>query len=231
MLKNLLLAATLSLAIIISSCSESPNSVQNNDRSDIQSFAIADINPAGFELQDATFESDFALTPLIEGQFANYDRLTPPDKRPPHVNRMMAIGLILRQLNLTEEQIEQVKEIIMAHRLCEAEWLKLLQQSRREIVMKGNQARQAIIEQYRAGEITRQEANRLINQLNMRIREALANNPINEEIRAALQECWETFIMNIKEILTDEQLDLFNEWLEKIAKSDGRDTDVKNPRG
>lgn len=234
MLRNLLIATTVVLALFVSSCSESPIATDNNTDYDYQSFAIADVNPSGFELQEATLVSDFALTPIIEGDFANYDRLKPNDKRPPHVNRMMAIGMILRQLSLTDEQIVKVKELIMAHRACEAEWLKMLQQSRREIMMKGHEARQAIISQLKAGEITREEAGRLINQLNMRIREALINNPVNEEVRAALKACWDTFIKGIKDILDEEQLALFEQWLERIKgggkledpnKDDGRKDD------
>jgi hypothetical protein len=231
MLRNLLIATTVALALIISSCSESPNATENTSNNDFQSFAIADINPSGFELQEATLESDFALTPIIEGDFANYDRLTPADNRPPQVNRMMAIGMILRQLNLTDEQIEKVKELIMNHRRCEAEWLKLLQQSRREIMMKGQEARQAIIRQYQAGEITREEAGKMINKLNMTIREALANNPVNEKVRIALQECWDTFIKGIKGILDEKQLELFEQWLKRMANGGGQIDDRKNDDG
>ena len=228
MLRNLLIATTVALALMISSCSESPNATENFSNNDYQSFAIADFNPSGFELQEATLESDFALTPIIEGEFANYDRLTPNDKKPPQVHKMMAIGMILRQLKLTDEQIEKVKELIMSHRRCEAEWLKLLQQSRREIMMKGQTARQEIMAKYKAGEITREEAGKLIYQLNMRIREALANNPVNEQVRAGLKDCWDIFIKSIKDILDEEQLALFEQWLIKIANGDGKLDDRKD---
>jgi len=231
MIKNLVLAAIVSLALIISSCSESPNSASTTNYSDIQSFVVADYNTSGFEFQDATLDADMAITPIVTENYGNTQRLEPPNNTHPQVNRMMAIGMILRQLELTEKQIELVKEYMIAHRLCEWEWLRMLEKSRREIIAKGNQERQNIIEKFRAGEISREEAARAINQLNNRIREALQNNPINERVRKGLQDCWDIFIKNIKSILTDEQLKQFEQWLERLKNGGGNIDDRKNDDG
>ncbi len=241
MIKNFVLAAIISSALIISSCSESPNSASTDKYSDIQSFVVAEYNTTGFELQDATFETGMTITPIVTDDYGNTQRLEPPNKKPSHVNKMMAIGMILRQLNLSEEQIELVKEYMIAHRLCEWEWLKMLEKSRREIIAKGNEARQEIIKSYKNGEMTREEAARAIHQLNNRIREALQNNPVNEIVRKGLQDCWNVFLSNIKSVLTDEQLAKFEQWLERIAnggsnldgrkKDDRKNDDGKNTGG
>lgn len=231
MIKNLVLAAFVSLALIISSCSESPNSASKVNYSDIQSFVVAEFNTYGFDLREATLDADMTITPIVSENYGNTQRLEPPDHKPIHVNRMMAIGMILRQLNLSEEQIELVKEYMIAHRLCEWEWLRMLEKSRREIIAKGNQERQEIIKRYQNGEMTREEAARAINQLNNRIRLALQNNPVNEIVRKGLQDCWDVFIKSIKNILDEEQLKLFEQWLERIANGGGKLDDRKNDDG
>ncbi|ROL58220.1 hypothetical protein D9V84_00350 [Bacteroidetes/Chlorobi group bacterium Naka2016] len=163
------------------------------------------------DLSEATIDKPAMLL------FPKDDPLYP--ERP--IKYMVPLGRILKQLNLTDEQKAQIQEFMQAYRDCVKSALMALRESERQILQQANQARQQVREQLQSGAITREEAWQQLRQINERTREALINNPVRQQVLQQLKECWDTFIANIKSILTDEQNALFDELLAKYKDNRG----------
>ncbi|MEJ5287229.1 MAG: hypothetical protein CH6_3635 [Candidatus Kapaibacterium sp.] len=163
------------------------------------------------DLSEATIDKPAMLL------FPKDDPLYP--ERP--IKYMVPLGRILKQLNLTDEQKAQIQEFMQAYRDCVKSALMALRESERQILQQANQARQQVREQLQSGAITREEAWQQLRQINERTREALINNPVRQQVLQQLKECWDTFIANIKSILTDEQKALFDELLAKCKDNRG----------
>ncbi len=163
------------------------------------------------DLSEATFEKPAMLL------FPKDDPLYP--ERP--IKFMVPLGRILKELNLTEEQVTLVREFMAEYRECVKNALLPLRESERQILQQANQERSRVMEQLKNGEIDRQTAMEQIRQINQRTREALMNNPVREQALQQLKECWENLIANIRSILTPEQQALFDELLTKYKNNRG----------
>ncbi|MGB9851672.1 MAG: Spy/CpxP family protein refolding chaperone [Candidatus Kapaibacteriota bacterium] len=163
------------------------------------------------DLSEATLDKPAMLL------FPKDDPLYP--ERP--IKYMVPIGRILKELNLTDEQIAQVQEFMQEYRDCVKNALLTLRESEKQILQQANQQRQQVREQLKNGEITKEQAWQLMQQINQNTREALMNNPVRQQVLQQLKDCWDTFINNIKSILTDEQKALFEELLAKYKNNRG----------
>ncbi len=159
---------------------------------------------------------------------ANFDKpamlLSPNDDpfypmRP--IKYMTPLGRILKELNLTDQQKEQVKEFLAQYRDCVKNAMTALRESEKGIIQQANQERQQVIEQLKNGQIDRQTAWELMKQINQRTRDSLINNPVRQQTLEQLKNCWDTLISNIKSILTNEQNALFDELLAKYRDNRG----------
>ncbi len=162
-------------------------------------------------MSEATIEKPAMLL------FPKDDPLYP--ERP--IKYLVPLGRILKQLNLTEDQVAQIRQFLTAYRECVKNALIALRESEKQILEQANQARRRVMEQLKNGEIDRETAHQLMQQINQRTREALINNPVRERVLQQLKNCWETLINNIKSILTDEQKALFDELLAKFKNDRG----------
>lgn len=163
------------------------------------------------DLSEATLDKPAMLL------FPKDDPLYP--ERP--IKYMVPLGRILKQLNLTEEQVAQIREFMQAYRDCVKNALITLRESEKQILQQANQARQEVREKLQNGEITKEEAWQLMRQINQRTREALMNNPVRQQVLQQLKDCWDTLINNIKSILTDEQKALFEQLLANYKDNRG----------
>lgn len=127
---------------------------------------------------------------------------------------------LLRALKLTEEQKGQVGEFLAAHKECVGAAMQVLRDHVSTIMEEANQARADVIEKLRAGEITREEARAAIREINQRAREALKNSDVIARVREMLKACDEEFIEKLKGILTPEQLEILQRWLDHRGSGD-----------
>ena len=134
--------------------------------------------------------------------------------------KFMPFARILYQLQLTEEQREQVKDFIFDHRLCVREVIQKLRETEREILSQFKERRMAIIQAYKSGEITREEAVSQLRELNAQVRETLKNNPARVQACEAMKDCMKTLFENIRSILTPEQQAIWDEWVSKLPERD-----------
>lgn len=211
---SVLAVAILAFGLFVfSACNKLDNPVNPNTESLVFNANIpfeTELNIPS-DLSEATLERPAMLL------FPKDDPLYP--ERP--IKYMVPLGRILRELNLTEEQVAQIREFMLAYRDCVKNAMIALRESERQILENANQERQRVMEQLRNGEIDKDQARQLMRQINERTREALMNNPVRERVLQQLKDCWDTLIANIKSILTDEQKALFDELLAKYKNNRG----------
>jgi hypothetical protein len=128
------------------------------------------------------------------------------------------LGRILRALDLSEEQRAAISEDLLAHHDCMREAMLALREAEYELISAANEDRRAIYEQLRNGELTREEAQEAIRQIFEDLRNDLENDEGVQAARAAVEDCFDTLFENIAGELTEEQLEMWNEWLENYEE-------------
>lgn len=219
---KLTILATLTLVLFLGFTGCTENATNPNDYGfDAATYTIPDFETQVNEttIDDATIDQPMGLRPPLE------------DNRRWAPELPFYLGRILRLLELTDEQKELIKEIIADHRDCVQEQMLILRQSEKAIIERANAERQKIMEKVQAGEMTREEARKELYKLNQATREALQNNPVRAEVMAALLDCRDALFSAIKEVLTEEQLAKFNDWLEKFKEFVKDRRNGKGPNG
>lgn len=125
---------------------------------------------------------------------------------------------IFKKLNLTEEQLAQVKVFNQQHSDCVKLAMEELRASEQAIFEAANTQRKAILDSLKDSLITKDAAKLALKELGKTTKEALKNNPLRETAMAAVKECLKTYFENIATILTEEQLVIWNEYLTKIGE-------------
>ena len=211
----LLILAAVS-ALMINSCSESNNPAGGMGAgAEMEYIAYDGFDEATF--QDATMESEPMLLTPESDEYCMYaddnrrgkQKMQRPDRRPPVFEFMR----VFRAMELTDEQKAELRPFFEAHFACASDLLLTLRESERAIIQSAREERQSIMAQFRAGELTREEAIAELRQLNLRTKQALLENPEREAAREALKECRDLLLENIASILTEEQLLIWEEWL------------------
>lgn len=184
-------------------------------------YAIFDFEDVLDATSDATLEEAAETDPEVcsgecfqpghgFGPHAPLGPLGPRLRRPGSGNHL---GGILRAVDLTEEQQEQVRELMDAHRECAKEPLASICETNRAILDAANEQRQAILDALESGEIDRQEAREQLWDLNEATREAIRENPDNQAAQEALCACRAVLLDGIRAILDEEQQVVWDEWI------------------
>ncbi|MDQ1266262.1 MAG: hypothetical protein QG635_1414, partial [Bacteroidota bacterium] len=217
------------LVVGISSCKRGNNPVDSGDIFDQPLYQLVDpqTNTMPSDIAEASLDNDIALQPYdLEscGGFGTTDgKNTDPTrdkmKKPPVRNiKFIPLGVILRQLKLTDDQKPQILEFLREHRDCVKEARQALMESERPIIQRANEERKAIAEAVRSGRIDKREAMKMLQELNQRVRQALQDNPVRAKVEAMVKRCFCQLFANIRTVLTEEQLPLFDRWVAAYHK-------------
>lgn len=184
-------------------------------------------NASPVEINGGTLEQPFDLCPIAQDV-----RLYNPnddgrggngkggDNGSMGKRKFLPLGRILRDLKLDSNQVELVKGFILDYRLCIQENVMALRERERELLEPFEAQRRAILEAYKNGEITREQAYEQLQQLREQIRQVLEENNFRVLACEAMKDCRNRLFENIKSILTQEQLARFEEWLSKMPEID-----------
>jgi len=134
--------------------------------------------------------------------------------------KKVALKGIARKLNLTEEQQTQVSTFLQEHRDCITLIVENLKADQTTIIENANAERTAVLEQLANGEIDTATARQMIKDISTAKRSALQE--LRETARIAMEECATILFENIQSILTEEQLVIWQQWLEKFNTQLGR---------
>jgi hypothetical protein len=120
-----------------------------------------------------------------------------PDLHPPGSH----LRFILSQLDLTMEQIEEIRAAVMRYREAIREPLEALRAVNQDILDAANAEREEILRAFNAGQITREEAASRLFELNLRTRAAIRSNPENAPYLRAICEARQQLFEEIRAIL------------------------------
>ncbi len=226
-LKVLLLSMlVVGFLMTVSSCQKNPTS-PTEDIFNSTEFQLPVTDNTPSDIQDATETSEFMMLPP-EGysnddcQFMGWNGSRDGrdggrfgDMRNGRGQRLH-LGIILRKLNLKQEQIDAIKILLRERMDCVRTAMQRLRESERAILQAANQERRAIMQQAKDEGWTREQLKAALQALAQRTREALKNNPVREEVCLEIKDCTKTLLDGIEALLTPEQLVIWQEWRGKL---------------
>ncbi len=199
------LLLSLFVALLISSCDRIPTEPESTALSNTNSelFTIVEYDVFAGDFQEATLDQELAMR--VENGKPN-----------PPVRPIPLLG-ILRLMNLTEDQKAEVLEYLAAHRDCVKAAMLKMHTQQRQLMERVNNARKEIMEKVKSGEITREEAQLQLKNLNENFFEAMYQ--LRLETCEALKECRATLIDAINNMeLTEEQRAIWERWLASLPE-------------
>lgn len=215
---GLLLAIGASLALLLglTACDNSNNITPEPAALDEMSsqFAVYEFDDEMAAIQEATLDQDMQLSadpPMDHG--ALNARRGNASFQAQRKFPGMHLGRILRTLNLTEDQVTQVRAFLQDYRTCIKEPIQLFREANREIIQNANQERRQIRQAFQNGELTRDEAKAKLQELNERTRQALQQSAENLGIPQAICDCKLALLENIGGILDADQKAAWDEWI------------------
>ncbi len=228
--KNLIsISIVFFMFIVYFGCSDKTEDLNNpvNDPYSSDEFALYEFDDAMKGISDASFDNEMGFHSFFDRPdfpLSNQQSFIPGSDRNGHHPRhgfykpKRHLGRIIRELNLSEEQFEAVKEFMKISRECLREPFKEFREAAKEIIQEANKERREIIQQVRNGELNREEARELLKALNEATRQAIEECPECVEAREKICECNSSLFENIGSILDDGQLEIWNLWLEDLNR-------------
>ncbi|MDX9789878.1 MAG: hypothetical protein WCZ17_10610 [Candidatus Kapaibacterium sp.] len=212
-MKYLKIVATLVFAVLFLQSCNSDKTTAGADLNDVGSLALYEYNFEVVDFREVGFESDYEIA---EMEPMRPDAELREDRLPPQIKSRLQLGKVFNLMNLSDEQKSEIRGLVNNNRNCETRWMSRLHSSRENIIKQANETKRRILQQYRNEEITRSEANRKMNQLNMRVRNALHNNSVNAEVREGIKNCRNELFRNIAQLLDEEQLEVWTRFVRSI---------------
>ncbi len=174
-----------------------------------EAFAVVNAEDAFANIEDATFVVPMVMNPVFSG--GHFFRHPSHPRRPGSHLRA-----ILRELDLSREQIDEIRALIRAHREEIQLALQGLREVNLEILEAAEAERQEILDQLEAGEITAEEAQEMIHALNHATREAIRNNPANQPFLDAICQAKRDLLEAIGAILDPDQKSQWDDWVSTL---------------
>jgi hypothetical protein len=137
-----------------------------------------------------------------------------PGKMNPR-DRFDPLGAILFRLKLTVAQTTKLRTYMKDHMDCIKAAEQALRDSEKPIMDNARTQQKAIMDQVKAGTMTRADAKIALKTLNDATRKALNDNPARQAACIAMEACKKALNDQILALLTDAQKVLFQAWLDK----------------
>lgn len=180
--------------------------VSSDDQSSTLSLVVPDYNATQSDFSEANTEEPFLLAPPTTDVRGGMD---------PAMSNMIPFIRILKTLNLTQDQMTQVRTFLKQREDCIKLYMLELRKSEAAIIKAANDARKALLEQAKTESWTREQLRTALERLNARTRNALQTNPARARVMLAIKKCDDTFFANVSSILTEPALSKWNDWVKK----------------
>jgi branched-subunit amino acid aminotransferase/4-amino-4-deoxychorismate lyase len=174
-------------------------------------LAIVDAETAFANVEDATLDDEMAMRRVLD----NDGDMIRPDRHPDRPGSHLRY--ILRFLDISQEQFEEIVEAMKAYRRTVHAALEGLREVNKPIVEAANAERRMILAALEAGEITREEAMMQLQALSQRTREAIRSNPENAPFLEAICEARRELFETIREILSADDQTEWDGWTRTSA--------------
>jgi len=233
----MLVALSVALSMFLFSCQSDNPMTDDGGDSDMGGRATSSILPADVVADLNSGDLDTPFNENYEGM--TFEMLMGGDDRDPMGDRKRKDVKKDRKkredkpkrfgddLNLTDEQKVMMEEAKAAYNDCATEYIETIKSIHKEIFASANESRTAIMNQLKAGEITREEAHQMMRELRMNIQSALESNTDLQTAIEGLKRCQEALKTAMNDILTQEQKDKLNN-RNKPKKDDRDDKDDDN---
>lgn len=222
----LVVSVILSLPLFyFSACSDkSEVNTPNQLNFDSPQFAVIDYTDVLNGVEDATLDSDMTFNNTL----ANYSFMNsmnsfttgnPMLNGNPWLMRFdlrKHLGLLFRGLNLTDAQKTRVKDLMVQFHETMKPLVQEFKDANADIIAKANANRKAIVDQVKAGTLTREQAAAQLKTLNQTTREAIKNNPKTVEVKTKMCAERTQLFIDIKGILVGDQLTKFENLIKLI---------------
>jgi len=203
--------------LLLLACSEKSDTINGptNDVGASEDYYVLGIDDAMSSIQDASLEKDMGFGedfgPRRRGHHGGYK------------GKGLHLGRIFYQLDLSEDQRAELKTLMEGNRECLAEPFEQFREAAKEIMEGKKEQVRSIRDEVKAGGLTREEAHEQLKMLNETTREEIENCEACVEAREAICACNNSLFESIGTELTDEQLEVWNEWLSEhpLPCSDG----------
>jgi hypothetical protein len=209
--RTILFLVTAAMALVLAGCDSGSDGSggATTAAGDLtgDAYAVVGAEDVYASIEDATMLQAMHMDPVMPGDGTFHRHRRHPGHPGSHV------GVILMQLDLTEEQAMEIRAILAQHREDVQPILEQLRLVNQPIVERANQERAQIMQQLRNDEITPEEARRLMNRLNERTREAIRNNPDNVPYLMQLCEAKRDLFDAIRAVLDETQQALWDDWV------------------
>ncbi|OGU12477.1 MAG: hypothetical protein A2X61_02645 [Ignavibacteria bacterium GWB2_35_12] len=216
------------LFMTMSSCQKSTGPTNDMFSSTEFQLPVTDNTPS--DIQDASETSEFMMLPPTgysneDCQFMGWNGSRDGrdggrfgDMRNGRGQRLH-LGMILRKLDLTQEQIDAVKLLLREHMDCVRTAMQRLRESERAILQSANQERRTIMQQAKEEGWTREQLKAALQELAQSTREELKNNPVRVEVCLAIKDCTKTLLDGIEALLlSTEQLEIWTSWRDSLPE-------------
>lgn len=203
-LNKLALLLLLVVSITITSC-QKEDPISTTDELAYISFTSDELLEA--EVSDCTLDKNAGVSLIsLNGDVEErIGRGHPYIKR--NAKNPIRFEQIFRQLNLSAEQKTQLKALLVSHKECVKSSREAFLLANEEALTAAKTAREYVVNQYKAGTITREQANEAIKEINKTLKEAIKSNTENEDIKSSIENCLKSLDEGIEAILTQEQLE------------------------
>ncbi|MFZ5946744.1 MAG: Spy/CpxP family protein refolding chaperone [Stygiobacter sp.] len=209
-----LFSIILLLPLLFAGCKkESEITSPTNLNYDSPEFAIIDYSDAQNGIEEATLDSDMSFNPKLFGYSFMVSGDFKPGMGPMMKDLWMSrydwnkhLGLILRKLNLTDEQKSKVADLMKAYHESMKPLVQQFRDANKAIVDSANAERKAIAQDLKDGKITRQEAMDKIKVLNEKTKKAIDENPVSVQIKKQMCDLTKKLLDDIKALLNTDQI-------------------------
>lgn len=219
-------AVLLSLPVFyFTGCSEKSDvNAPNQLNFESPQFAIIDITDVENAVEDATIDTPITINSVL----SNYSFLNmgngftaggPMMRGNPWLERFdfrKHLGFIFRKLNLTDAQKTQLKDLMVKFHETMKPLVKEFFDANKDIITKANADRKLIIDQVKAGTLTRAEAEAQLKALNQATREKINGNPVTIAVKAKMCTARTQLFTDIKGILAGDQITKFENLIKLI---------------
>ncbi len=218
-------AAILFIAAIFFAACNDRGDLMGPDRMNFDSpqFAIVDYSDVINGIEDATVDSPMMFnTSLFNYSFmGNMSAMTPgnPMMRGnlwmEHFDFGKHLGFVFRNLKLTDDQKSQLKDLMAKFHDSMKPLVQQFRDANADIIAKANDERKAIMDQVKAGTLSRTDAQTQLKALNDKTRLQIEANPKSVQLKSQMCDARNNLISTIEKMLTPEQLVKWNDWKAK----------------
>lgn len=187
-------------------------------------FALIDYIDVDNAIEDGTIETPITINSVL----SNYSFLNmgtaftaggPMMKGHPWLERFdfgKHLGLFFRRLNLTDAQKTQIKDLMVKYHETMKPLVKEFIDANKDIITKANADRKAIVDQVKAGTLSRADAAVKLKEINIATHEAIKNNPKTVEVKTKMCDARKQLFTDIKGILMGDQVTKFENLIKLI---------------